>query len=78
MHCPAPLPEELAGPLLMKMLVPAPYEAPKKEDSKKVKKTRSGLVVVMLRTQNLKTPATIPPPKTKRRSSDVYYTTFFL
>ena len=27
----------------MKMLVPVPYEAPKKEDSKKVKKTRSGL-----------------------------------
>ena len=43
MHCPAPLPEELAGPLLTKMLVPAPYEALKKEASKKVKKTRSGL-----------------------------------
>ena len=42
-HCPAPLPEELAGPLLTKMLVPAPYKAPKKEVSKKVKKTRSGL-----------------------------------
>ena len=42
-HCPASLPEELVGPLLTKMLVPAPYEAPKKEDSKKVKKTRSGL-----------------------------------
>ena len=42
-HCPALLPEEPAGPLLMKMLVPAPYEAPKKEASKKVKKTRSGL-----------------------------------
>ena len=42
-HCPAPLSEELAGPLLTKMLVPAPYEAPKKEASKKVKKTRSGL-----------------------------------
>ena len=42
-HCPAPLPEEPAGPLLTKMLVPAPYEAPKKEVSKKVKKTRSGL-----------------------------------
>ena len=43
MHYPAPLPEELAGPLLTKMLVPAPYEAPKKEASKKVKKTRSCL-----------------------------------
>ena len=42
-HCPAPLPEEPAGPLLTKMLVPAPYEAPKKEAFKKVKKTRSGL-----------------------------------
>ena len=42
-HCPAPLPKEPDGPLLMKMLVPAPYEAPKKEASKKVKKTRSGL-----------------------------------
>ena len=42
-HCPAPLPEEPAGPLLTKMLVPAPYKAPKKEASKKVKKTRSGL-----------------------------------
>ena len=42
MHCPAPLPEEPAGPLLTKMLVPVPYEAPK-EDPKKDKKTRSGL-----------------------------------
>ena len=38
-----PVPEEPAGPLLTKMLVPAPYEAPKKEASKKVKKTQSGL-----------------------------------
>ena len=43
MHCLAPLPEEPAGPLITKMLVLAPYEAPKKEASKKVKKTRSGL-----------------------------------
>ena len=42
-HYPAPLPEEPAGPLLTKMLVLAPYEAPKKEVSKKVKKTWSGL-----------------------------------
>ena len=42
-HCPAPLPEEPAGLLLTKMLVPAPYKAPNKEASKKVKKTRSGL-----------------------------------
>ena len=39
----SPLLEEPAEPLLTKMLVPAPYEAPKKEDSKKVKKTQSGL-----------------------------------
>ena len=42
-HCPAPLPEEPAGPLLMKMLVPAPYKAPKKEANKEAKETRSGL-----------------------------------
>ena len=42
-HCPAPLPEELAGPFLTKMLVPAPYKAPKKEANKKAKETRSGL-----------------------------------
>ena len=42
-QCPAPLPEEPAGPLLAKMLVPAPYKAPKKEAPKQVKKTRSGL-----------------------------------
>ena len=42
-QCPAPLPEHPAGPLLTKMLVPAPYKAPKKEASKQVKKTRSGL-----------------------------------
>ena len=27
LHCPAPLPEEPAGPLLTKMLVPASYDA---------------------------------------------------
>ena len=42
-HCPALLPEEPAGCLLTKMLVPVPYEAPKKEASENVKKTRSGL-----------------------------------
>ena len=42
-QCPTPLPEEPAGPLLTKMLVPAPYKAPKKEAPKQVKKTRSGL-----------------------------------
>ena len=43
-HCPAPLPEEPAGPLLTKMLVPPPYKAPKKEANKKAKETRSGLL----------------------------------
>ena len=42
-HCPALLLEEPAGPLLTKMLVPAPYKAPKKEASKEVKKTWRGL-----------------------------------
>ena len=42
-HCPAPLPKELAGPLLTKMLVPAPYKAPNKEAFKEAKETRSGL-----------------------------------
>ena len=42
-HCPAPLPEEPTGPLLTKMLVPAPYKAPKKKTEKEAKKTRGGL-----------------------------------
>ena len=42
-HCPAPLPEEPAGPLLTKMLVPAPYKAQKKKTEKEAKKTRGGL-----------------------------------
>ena len=41
-HSPAPLPEEPAGPLLTKMLIPAPYKAPKKAE-KEAKKTRGGL-----------------------------------
>ena len=43
MHYPALLPEEPVGPLLTKMLVPAPYEAPKKEAHKEAKETRSDL-----------------------------------
>ena len=42
-YCPAPLPEEPTGPLLMKMLVPAPYQAPEKKAKKKGKEARSGL-----------------------------------
>ena len=42
-HCPAPLPEEPTVPLLTKMLVPAPYKAPKKRAEKEAKKTRGGL-----------------------------------
>jgi hypothetical protein len=41
--CSAPLPEEPAIPLLMKMLVPAPYQALEKKAKKKAKETRSGL-----------------------------------
>ena len=40
---PAPLPEDPAIPLLMKMLVPAPYQAPEKKAKKKGKEARSGL-----------------------------------
>ena len=42
-YCPAPLPEEPAGPLLTKMLVPAPYRAPKKKTEKEAKESRGGL-----------------------------------
>ena len=42
-HCPAPLPEDPAIPLLTKMLVPAPYKVPKKTAEKEDKKTRGGL-----------------------------------
>ena len=42
-QCPAPLPENPAIPLLTKMLVPAPYQAPEKKAKKKTKETRSGL-----------------------------------
>ena len=42
-YYPAPLPEEPADPLLTKMLVPAPYKAPKKKAEKEAKKTRGGL-----------------------------------
>ena len=41
-QCPALLPEEQAGPLLTKMLVPAPYKARKKKTEKEVKETRGG------------------------------------
>ena len=36
-HGPAPLPEDLAIPLLTKMLVPMPYQAPEKKAKKKRK-----------------------------------------
>ena len=41
--CPAPLPEDLAIPMLMRMLVPVPYQAPEKKAKKKGKEVRSGL-----------------------------------
>ena len=37
-RCPPPLPEGSADSLLMRMLVPAPYQAPAKTDKKKKKK----------------------------------------
>ena len=42
-YCSAPLPKEPAGPLLTKMLVPAPYKAPKKKAKKEAEKTRGTL-----------------------------------
>src|SRR6266536_3241437 len=41
--CLAPLPENLADPLLTRMLVPAPYQAPEKKAKKKGKEAKSGL-----------------------------------
>ena len=41
--CPALLLEDPAIPLLTKMLVPAPYQAPEKKAKKKGKEARSGL-----------------------------------
>ena len=41
--CPAPLPENLADPLLTRMLVPAPYQAPEKKAKKKGKEAKGGL-----------------------------------
>ena len=38
-YCPAPLPKEPVGPLLTKMLFPAPYEVPDKKAKKKAKET---------------------------------------
>ena len=42
-NCPAPLPEGPEIPLLMKMLVSAPYQVPEKKAKKKAKGTRDGL-----------------------------------
>ena len=42
-HCPAPLPEDPAIPLLTKMLVLAPYKVPMKTAEKEAKKIRGGL-----------------------------------
>ena len=43
-YCPAPLPEEPAGPLLMKMLVPALYKASKKKTEKEAAPGLLGLL----------------------------------
>ena len=42
-HCPAPLPEDPTIPLLTRMLVPAPYQAPEKKAKKKSKEAKGGL-----------------------------------
>ena len=41
-RCPAPLPENPADPLLMRMLVPTPYEAQDKKAKKKSKEAKGG------------------------------------
>ena len=42
-HCPAPLPKDPSIPLLTRMLVPAPYQAPEKKAKKKSKEAKGGL-----------------------------------
>ena len=42
-QCPAPLPEDPAIPLLTRMLVLAPYQAPEKKAKKKGKEAKGGL-----------------------------------
>ena len=42
-RCPAPLLEDPASPLLTRMLVPAPYQAPERKAKKKSKEAKSGL-----------------------------------
>ena len=42
-RCPASLPEDPAIPLLTKMMVRAPYQAPEKKAKKKGKEAKSGL-----------------------------------
>ena len=42
-HCPALLPEHPAIPLLTRMLVSAPYQAPEKKAKRKGKEAKSGL-----------------------------------
>ena len=41
--CPAPLPEDPTIPLLTRMLVPVPYQAPEKKAKKKSKEAKGGL-----------------------------------
>ena len=41
--CLAPLPEGLANPVLTRMLAPAPYQMPEKEDEVGGKRTKDGL-----------------------------------
>ena len=41
--CSAPLPEGPANPVLTRMLAPAPYQMPEKEDEAEGKRTKDGL-----------------------------------
>ena len=42
-RCPAPLPEDSANPMLIRMLASAPYQAPAWEGKKEIEKTRDDL-----------------------------------
>ena len=42
-RCSTPLPEDSADPVLTRMLVPAPYQVPAKEDKEESKEAKGGL-----------------------------------
>ena len=42
-RCPAPLPKDSANPMLTRMLVPAPYQVPVREDKEESEEAQGGL-----------------------------------